>query len=65
MNRQVVAQVGNLLCRRLVVGESPYHPTAADCQSATQQTASPRYRSRTTQAARKVRGGHPCGWELR
>jgi hypothetical protein len=35
-----VAQVGNLLYRRLTVGRASGDLTAADCQSATQQTAS-------------------------
>ena len=39
-----VAQVGNLLCRRLAVGGNvPTLAAAADCQSATPQTASLRY----------------------
>jgi hypothetical protein len=42
MNRSV-AQVGNLLYRRLAVGGGLASRTAADCQSATPQTASLRY----------------------
>jgi hypothetical protein len=38
-----VAQIGNLLYRRLAVGESVNLCMAADCQSATRQTASLRY----------------------
>jgi hypothetical protein len=38
-----VAQVGNLLYRRLVVGRLTAFRAAADYQSATQQTASLRY----------------------
>jgi hypothetical protein len=38
-----VAQVGNLLYRRLVVGRLLAYRAAADCQSATRQTASLRY----------------------
>jgi len=38
-----VAQVGNLPYRRLAVGNASAEVTAADCQSATQQTASLRY----------------------
>jgi RNA 3'-terminal phosphate cyclase (ATP) len=38
-----VAQVGNLPFRRLAVGNTSEEATPADCQSATQQTASLRY----------------------
>jgi RNA 3'-terminal phosphate cyclase (ATP) len=38
-----VAQVGNLPFRRLAVGNASEEATPADCQSATQQTASLRY----------------------
>jgi hypothetical protein len=38
-----VAQVGNMLYRRLIVGQLLAYRAAADCQSATQQTASLRY----------------------
>ncbi|MEI2725891.1 MAG: hypothetical protein V9H26_20955 [Verrucomicrobiota bacterium] len=54
-NLPAVAQVGNLLYRRLVVGWPQKCPTAADCQSATQQTASLRYGS-GAQGAHKVQG---------
>ena len=43
---ELVAQVGNLLYRRLAVGWTQKCRTAADCQSATQQTASLRYLGR-------------------
>jgi hypothetical protein len=55
-----VAQVGNLLCRRLGVGWPPRGRTAADCQSAAQQTASLRYGSRA-QGAQKIRSGLSWG----
>ena len=54
-NLPAVAQVGNWLYRRLVVGWPQKCPTAADCQSATQQTASLRYGS-GAQGAHKVQG---------
>ena len=53
-NLPAVAQVGNLLYRRLVVGWLQNGRNAADCQSATQQTTSLRYGSRV-QRAFKVR----------
>ncbi len=43
LNLPAVAQVGNLLYRRLVVGWLQSCRTAADCQSAKQQTVSLRY----------------------
>src|ERR1022692_3311734 len=53
-----VAQVGNLPCRRLAVGGLRNRRTAADCQSATWQTASLGYAGRKGRSPIR-RAGNP------